>query len=596
MCHEREVLGTSERAGPSSARLRRRNHTPVERATEPASTRFDEASSTPVSGRRPAASTTCGTERGHATPVRILRRSSPRSAGRFPEGQRMADGVASDDATRTLADPLAESLRIVEVADRQGLLVRLMGGMAIRAHAPDWPARTRRVEVDLDFATRSKDRGAFYQLLEAEGYTAGQAPQRPVRRQAGVLRGRPAQAAGRRARRQPRDVPPLRVRGSPEGVEPDPAARRAAALEAAGREDQPQGRPRRAGAAGRAPARERRRRTSTTRTGQGAINVPRILSFTSNDWGWWRTVTGNLDTLDKYLATELHARGPGSRQRAIDPVRSVQPGRRPAQGDRRGARSRPAGSSGRASASGRVGTTTPKRWDTTDARLLRHGHPRLRHLLAQVPQRRQVPQGRRPDHGRRHDRQGDGADRPGLERRGTSRSRSSAIHLASEDELAAMEKRISGRGYYPVRLTRDELDTWAGRPDAHGGALQGRDARLGRALDGPGRRADGGHRHPDHRLAGERRHVRDRSDHRARPSSWSWARRTRSSSTASRSSRPAGPTPRRGTRSASCPSPSCASGSTASWRRWPTRTARSSTSTRRPMARTLTMPRNSTPT
>ena len=35
------------------------------------------------------------------------------------------------------------------------------------------------------------------------------------------------------------------------------------------------------------------------------------------------------------------------------------------------------------------------------------------------------------------------------------------IHLASEDELVAMEKRISGRGYYPVRVTRDELDTWA---------------------------------------------------------------------------------------------------------------------------------------
>ena len=73
---------------------------------------------------------------------------------------------------RTLADPLAESLRVVRLADERGLLVRLMGGMAIRAHAPDWPARTRRVEVDLDFATRGKDRGAFYQLLEAEGYTA----------------------------------------------------------------------------------------------------------------------------------------------------------------------------------------------------------------------------------------------------------------------------------------------------------------------------------------------------------------------------------------------------------------------------------------
>src|SRR6187551_1047099 len=34
--------------------------------------------------------------------------------------------------------------------------------------------------------------------------------------------------------------------------------------------------------------------------------------------------------------------------------------------------------------------------------------------------------------------------------------------LTSEDELQAMEKRISGRGYYPVRLTREEVDAWAG--------------------------------------------------------------------------------------------------------------------------------------
>ena len=39
--------------------------------------------------------------------------------------------------------------------------------------------------------------------------------------------------------------------------------------------------------------------------GPGAINVPRIVGYTSNDWGWWRTVTGNLDKLDQYLATDL---------------------------------------------------------------------------------------------------------------------------------------------------------------------------------------------------------------------------------------------------------------------------------------------------
>jgi Icc-related predicted phosphoesterase len=36
--------------------------------------------------------------------------------------------------------------------------------------------------------------------------------------------------------------------------------------------------------------------------------------------------------------------------------------------------------------------------------------------------------------------------------------------LTSEDELVAMEKRISDRGYYPVRLSRDEVDEWSADP------------------------------------------------------------------------------------------------------------------------------------
>ena len=71
------------------------------------------------------------------------------------------------------------------------------------------------------------------------------------------------------------------------------------------------------------------------RDGQGAINVPRILSFTSNDWGWWRTVTGNLDTLDQYLAVELTPEDldlNNGRAVLFDPAR---PDRGPARGDRR---------------------------------------------------------------------------------------------------------------------------------------------------------------------------------------------------------------------------------------------------------------------
>jgi Icc-related predicted phosphoesterase len=37
--------------------------------------------------------------------------------------------------------------------------------------------------------------------------------------------------------------------------------------------------------------------------------------------------------------------------------------------------------------------------------------------------------------------------------------------LGSEDELRDMEKRISDRGYYPVRLTQDEVDAWSADPD-----------------------------------------------------------------------------------------------------------------------------------
>jgi hypothetical protein len=206
--------------------------------------------------------------------------------------------------TRTLQDPLAEALRVVDLADAKGLLVRLMGGMGIRAHAPDWPARTRRVEVDLDFATRGKDRGAFYELLATEGYT-------PDKRHNALFGGKQAYFVDV-ARNRPVDVlvdslemchrfefkdrlgaskPTLPLAELLLSKLQIVKINRKDVLDALvllaehplGPDD---GAP-------------------DARTGQGAINVPRILSFTSNDWGWWRTVTGNLDTLDQYLAVEV---------------------------------------------------------------------------------------------------------------------------------------------------------------------------------------------------------------------------------------------------------------------------------------------------
>ena len=216
----------------------------------------------------------------------------------------MTAGPGDLGDTRTLQDPLAEALRVVDLASAKGLLVRLMGGMAIRAHAPDWPARTRRVEVDLDFATRGKDRGAFYELLASEGYT-------PDKRHNALFGGKQAYFVDV-ARNRPVDVLVDSLEMCHRFEFKDRLGASTPTLPLAelllsklqivkiNRKDvldalvllaehplaQDDGAP-------------------DARTGQGAINVPRILSFTSNDWGWWRTVTGNLDTLDQYLAVEV---------------------------------------------------------------------------------------------------------------------------------------------------------------------------------------------------------------------------------------------------------------------------------------------------
>jgi hypothetical protein len=216
----------------------------------------------------------------------------------------MTAGIPQTGDVRTLQDPLAESLRIVDVADRRGLLVRLMGGMAVRAHAPDWPARTRRIEVDLDFATRSRDRVAFYELLAAEGYT-------PDKRHNALFGTKQAYFVDV-ARNRPVDVLVDNLVMCHRFDFGDRLSKSSPTLPLAelllsklqvvkiNRKDvldalvllaehplaQDDGAP-------------------DSRHGLGAINVPRIVSFTSNDWGWWRTVTGNLTTLDQFLAVEL---------------------------------------------------------------------------------------------------------------------------------------------------------------------------------------------------------------------------------------------------------------------------------------------------
>src|SRR2546422_3019192 len=82
-----------------------------------------------------------------------------------------ADAARPRVANGPLDDPLAEALRIIDLADNRGLMVRLMGGLAFHAQAPTWAAPVGRDGRDIDLATRGADRKGLAELLVGEGYT-----------------------------------------------------------------------------------------------------------------------------------------------------------------------------------------------------------------------------------------------------------------------------------------------------------------------------------------------------------------------------------------------------------------------------------------
>ena len=235
----------------------------------------------------------------------------------------MTDGVA----LQTLEDPLAEALRIVDLADERGLQVRLMGGMAVRAHAPDWTHRTRRREVDLDFATRGKDRPAFFKLLEEAGYTADKRHNALFGGAQGyfvdVPRRRPVDVLVDKLEMCHRiDFGDRLLISSPTLPLAELVLSKLQIVKI-NRKDvldllillaehplaQDDGAP-------------------DSRSGLGAISIPRILAYTSSDWGWWRTVTGNLTVLDQFLAADMTPEDldiGGARPVRFDPAAQVTP-------------------------------------------------------------------------------------------------------------------------------------------------------------------------------------------------------------------------------------------------------------------------------
>ncbi|HEY7522541.1 MAG TPA: hypothetical protein VH720_02645 [Candidatus Limnocylindrales bacterium] len=200
---------------------------------------------------------------------------------------------------RILDDPLAEALRLVDLAAGRGLVVRLFGGIAFRAQSPGWP-RDGRPDPDIDLAVRGRDRAALASLLESEGYRPDSQQNAlfgmrqlyfmdPVRRRSmDVLVDRfemcHAFEFGSRLTAMSPTLPlaellltKLQIRN----------LNRKDVLDclvmlgdhALGHGD---------GSADASAA-------------DATINLDRIVAMTSGDWGWWRTVTGSLMTIGEFL-------------------------------------------------------------------------------------------------------------------------------------------------------------------------------------------------------------------------------------------------------------------------------------------------------
>jgi hypothetical protein len=77
-------------------------------------------------------------------------------------------GDSVSELVGTADDPLVEAQQIAEAASAAGIPLRLLGGLAVRILCPDFPPRLRR-DQDIDFGCLSKGRREVMAFLEQVG-------------------------------------------------------------------------------------------------------------------------------------------------------------------------------------------------------------------------------------------------------------------------------------------------------------------------------------------------------------------------------------------------------------------------------------------
>ncbi len=196
----------------------------------------------------------------------------------------------------TLEDPLREALRLISLADARGLSLRLMGGLAFHVRAPDWTARIARERRDIDLATIGRSRKGVAELLVDAGYV-------PDREYNALYGHRQLYFIDPRFER-PVDVLVDRLEMChriefADRLEADHPTLPLADLLLSklqvvkiNRKDVLDG----LVLLAEHPLAEADR---------DGISIPRIVAHTSNDWGWWRTVTDNLTKLRLFVEVEL---------------------------------------------------------------------------------------------------------------------------------------------------------------------------------------------------------------------------------------------------------------------------------------------------
>lgn len=204
--------------------------------------------------------------------------------------------LPEDPGGPTKRDPLVEALRIIGLANERRLQVRLMGGLSFHAKCPTWTARIDRERRDIDLATRSKDRKALQELMAEQGYTGDKQYNALYGHKqlyfVDTLRGRPVDVLIDRMEMCHRFELADRLTADNPTVPMAEMLLSKLQIARINRKD----------------ILDALALLSEYPLGKGdadTINVDTILSYTSADWGWWRTLTGNLDKMRMLVNTEI---------------------------------------------------------------------------------------------------------------------------------------------------------------------------------------------------------------------------------------------------------------------------------------------------